>query len=137
MKLHFICRGNIYRSRLAEAYARYLTEKSEGIDISSSGIESQRALHYNVNPITLEYLDADGLTDYLSQDRRQTTQELLDEADVLVFMNDPVYEDAKIMFDVPEEKSKVWHIPDAPGVYPDIKQNVEKLLNNIGVPEGN
>lgn len=138
MKIHFICRGNIYRSRLAEAYAKYfIGGDGNGIDISSSGIESYKAQDTDVSPVTLEYLKEDGLEPYLSPQRHQTTQTMLDQADTIVFMNDTVYEDAVKMLEVPEEKSKVWHIPDKPGVYTEIKKQVDELLNDIGVPEGN
>lgn len=131
IKLHFVCRGNIYRSRLAEAYAKYLLRDRSDIKISSSGIEAVRSLIKGVNPITVDYLKADGLADYLSDKQQQTTQDMLDKPDTVVFMNDTVYADALERFDINKEKTRVWHIPDRTGVYPQIKQQVELLLNEL------
>lgn len=128
MKIHFICRGNIYRSRIAEAYTRYLTE-GKNISVSSSGIEADRT-EAEISPLTLAYLESEGLDQYISDLNLQTTQELLDNADVLAFMNDSVYKDAIDMFDVQQNKTEVWHIPDMPGVYEDIKNQVQMWLEN-------
>jgi protein-tyrosine-phosphatase len=35
MRVHFICRGNVYRSRIAEAYLKSL--ELEGLEVLSSG----------------------------------------------------------------------------------------------------
>lgn len=126
--LHFICRGNIYRSRLAEAYAKSLLKDTDAYTVSSSGIEADLGLAGDIAPIAIQIADAEAITDYLAPTWTQTTQNLIDKVDIIVFMSKTVYRDAAAFLSLPKEKVHVWNIPDAPGVYPDIKRNIDSLL---------
>lgn len=130
LALHFICRGNIYRSRLAEAYAKSL-QSDDAVTVSSSGIEAKFGLVGNIAPVTLQIAEAEAITDYLAQTWTQTTQSLIDSVDIIVFMSKTVHSDAIAFLKLPEEKIRVWNIPDAPNVYPDIKRNVDSLLASL------
>ncbi|MGI9027670.1 MAG: hypothetical protein ACR2FM_02400 [Candidatus Saccharimonadales bacterium] len=125
--IHFICRGNVYRSRLAEAYAMSLA-KDKGLKlISSSGIEATRALNGDVDPDTVKLLEAEGLEKYLTPKWKQTTQEDIDNHEVIVFMSRTLYEQANKSFNIPQQKVRVWDIKDIDGIYPQIKQEVDEL----------
>ena len=128
--IHFICRGNVYRSRLAEAYAKSLLPQHTNLVITSSGIQANLNLDGDVEAAALAALEAENIQNYLAPTWRQTTQKILDEADLLVFMNDTVYQDACHAFQVQPDKCIVWHIKDIDGIYPLVKVEVDKLMNS-------
>jgi protein-tyrosine-phosphatase len=130
MHIHFVCRGNIYRSRLAEAYAKSLTQ-DEDVEVSSSGIEADLALSSDVNPYTRDLLVAESNDRHLKPSWTQSTQEHIDTADVVVFMSPTVYEGANKFLEIPVDKARVWHIPDKNGIYPRIKEQVDILLKEV------
>lgn len=127
--IHFICRGNVYRSRLAEAYAKSLLRDDSDIQISSSGIEAKLALNGNVDVDAVKALEVDNLKHHLAPNWLQTTQELIDSLDVIVFMNDSVYDDASKLFNLPKEKCVTWHIKDVDNIYPQVKEQVDILMS--------
>lgn len=126
--IHFICRGNIYRSRLAEAYAKSLLKNGVSIHVSSSGIEADLNLVGDAAPITQQIAASENIDQYLSPTWTQVTQGHIDTNDIVIFMNKTVYQDATTFLNIPDEKTEVWSIPDKPGVYPDIKKSVDALL---------
>lgn len=128
--IHFICRGNVYRSRLAEAYAKSLLTPVSNVKISSSGIEASLNLNGNVDPAAAKALEAENIKKNLASSWRQTTQQILDKADLLVFMSETVYKDALKQFDIQKDRSIVWHIEDIDNIYPLVKEEVSKLMES-------
>jgi|ERR1035437_4220877 protein-tyrosine-phosphatase len=126
--VHFVCRGNVYRSRLAEAYASSLLDKKDSIIVSSSGVEANLALNGDVDPEAVRLLKDDNLLHHLAPTWHHTSQEDIDKNDLLVFMSKSVYKQANDQFKIPAEKVRIWDIPDIDGIYPIIKKNVEELL---------
>lgn len=110
IKIHFVCRGNVYRSRVAEAYAKSL--KKDAWEISSSGIAANkyanRSLHSWARAIGRKH----GFDAYFNPRTTQTTAEMLHEQDVIVFMRSDVFNDARNMFDFNAGKCLVWDIKD-------------------------
>jgi protein-tyrosine-phosphatase/8-oxo-dGTP pyrophosphatase MutT (NUDIX family) len=111
-KVHFVCRGNTFRSRLAAAYFNTLvggrfSVTSSGIDVlvSTSGIRT-------TEPYTKAIARAHHLRHGIITHKTQTTEKLLRDADVIVSMNKDVYDDAlkEYRFDI--RKSLVWHVSD-------------------------
>ncbi len=130
--IHFICRGNVYRSRLAEAYALSLAQDKGLKLISSSGIEASKALNGDVDPVAVKALKTDSIENYLAPKWKQTTQEDIDNHDVVVLMSQSLYEQAKKSLNIPRGKVRVWSVPDIDGIYSQIKQEVDKLASEIG-----
>lgn len=130
-KIHFVCRGNVFRSRLAEAMIGKL--HTPGIEVSSSGIETW---HYNLYPpehvthYSALLRDELGLTKYFAKRRTQTSEELLDAADLIVFMSPDVHKDALKHFTFNPYKAIIWRVNDAfpqaikMDLDPDIKEDV-------------
>lgn len=116
-KIHFVCRGNTYRSRVAEAY--FSTLQGSRADVSSSGIESWRYYHDGpkvfIEPYARIVADQLGAGEHLSQEWTQTTDQLLGEADIIIFMNQDVYRDAQKMFHFNPHKAAVWRVHDVSG----------------------
>jgi protein-tyrosine-phosphatase len=84
--IHFVCNGNLYRSRTAEAiwkrdYAHLASASSSGIkrDVSRP---KYGAFTWPAAYIQYNY----ELTPYFAQDSRQTTLELLQDQDLIVIM---------------------------------------------------
>jgi protein-tyrosine-phosphatase len=132
MVIHFICRGNTHRSRLAEAYARSFTKDMGHVTVRSSGIEADRDLNGPIVPFVKSLLQQENLLDFTRPGWTQTTQPMIDASDVLVFMSDDVYEDAVKRFQIPAKKSQKWQIPDAEGVDGQIHSAVVALLSRLG-----
>jgi len=125
--VHFVCRGNVYRSRLAEAYAASLLDKKT-IVVSSSGIEANLALNGDVDPETVRLLEDENLSHHLAPTWHHTTQDDIDNNDIIVFMSKSLYRQANDQLKIPAKKVHIWDIPDIDNIYPIIKENVEELL---------
>ena len=133
MVIHFVCRGNTHRSRLAEAYAKSLTLDLHDITILSSGIEANRDLNGPIAPFVKLLLQNENLLLLTGTSWTQTTQSIIDHSDVMVFMNDDVYEDSVKQFDIPLARSQTWQIADVQGVYGQIKLAVDTLLSQLQI----
>lgn len=94
MNIHFICRGNVLRSLIAETYVKSL--EREDIHVISSGTNvdwsDSQEKEYFANTIAL--LDAHGIREYAKSRPEQLTQSRADNQDVTVFMNQRVVEEA-------------------------------------------
>src|SRR5579884_1222753 len=113
MHIHFVCRGNAYRSRLAEAYLR--SQQLPGVIVSSSGIEAASHAHTVNGPIAWvaqRIIQRNGLVPFMSFLPIQTTPELLNSADLVIFMEEAHEIYAREQFGYTGERFQVWHIPD-------------------------
>jgi protein-tyrosine-phosphatase len=133
MVIHFVCRGNTHRSRLAEAYAGSSTAKIADVAVVSSGIEADRDLNGPLVPFVKRTLENEGLLQFTGAHWTQTTQRMIDASDVLIFMSDDVFDDAKERFHLPVERSRTWQIPDAQGVHGQIRSAVDALLRQLNI----
>jgi len=88
MKIHFICLGNVFRSRVAETYLRSLG--ISGIQVSSSGTVARR--DHGINQPILQQVDKvlaqHDLNQYLPlQSCVQTDQQVVDGCDLVICMD--------------------------------------------------
>lgn len=133
MVIHFICRGNTHRSRLAEAYTRSLTQEIVDVTILSSGIQADRDLNGPIVPFVKLLLQDDNLLHFTGTTWTQTTQRMIDDSDKVIFMSDDVYEDAMKRFEVPLAMSQTWQIADTQGVNGQIRSAVDRLLSQLEI----
>jgi protein-tyrosine-phosphatase len=84
MRIHFVCTGNIYRSRLAEAYCNSLCVP--GIHVFSSGIRAGMEGDAPISPYAADVLTRYGFDGYATARWQRTSAELVRASDVLVFM---------------------------------------------------
>jgi len=138
--VHFVCRGNVFRSRLAAAYFDTLVDQR--FTVTSSGIN---AAAINDMPIISPQAETTAKVHHLhhglSRRKLQTTDKLLTEADVIVFMNKDVYDDALRQYDFDVRKCQVWDVHDitmahlhrmqASHIDQDIVDGVAKIYRNI------
>jgi Protein-tyrosine-phosphatase len=114
IKLHFVCNGNVFRSRLAAAYAA--SYQLEDIEITTSGLLTYKYDDQEdsyVSPWALDIAKRDGIESFLVRGKRtKTSTELLEDQDIIVFMNDDVFDNAKVQYEFNEQKAIIWHIKD-------------------------
>lgn len=109
--IHFVCRGNVHRSRLAEAYMRRLALPD--FTFSSSGVEAHRYPTNTKSRFTEIVLNHQPqLRKTMSPKRTQTTPELLQAPDVVICLDKSVYDDALRLFAIDPRKTQVWHVED-------------------------
>ncbi len=117
MRVHFICRGNAYRSRLAEAYLKSLDTV---IEVISSGTVANDHRKQNIPVIRLvrQFLDQKGLGTGMDYEPIQLTQQRLAPDDTVVFINQKVYRDFINNFSAPEHMS-IWDVKDFDEMHPN------------------
>jgi protein-tyrosine-phosphatase/8-oxo-dGTP pyrophosphatase MutT (NUDIX family) len=108
--IHFVCRGNTYRSRLAAAYMASLLD--DRFVVTSSGIGTHLAPTLTSEAYTKATAKAHALRHGIAAHKTQTTDALLGAADVVVFMNKDVYDEALKDYDFDVRKVLVWHVKD-------------------------
>ncbi len=87
LSIHIVCTGNIYRSRLAEAYLK--AKQLPYLSFSSSGTEVTLASKEN-GPISwyaMRLMSKYHLIPFMSFFSQQTTVQLLRQADIVIFMH--------------------------------------------------
>ena len=135
MTIHFICTGNIYRSRLAEAYCA--SKGVVGLYVSSSGVGTKLNRGVAIASYAARVLSERGI-------EQQTTAALVRASDVLVFMEREHYTFCKDWLDAVRQTVEIWNIPDvgpvdAPQImtkveqtFEMIKQRTDTLLTTLG-----
>ena len=123
MTIHFICRGNTYRSRLAETYLK--SKQLPNVEVISSGIEADKNLSGPINWYTQRLIQKNHLINFEKSDWQKTTQELLDKSDLIVFMNQDIYDFCKQNFRFENKKFEVWALEDLIRVF-DVNEAVNK-----------
>lgn len=111
MHIHFVCTGNAYRSRLAEAYFKSKLN-GKNLEVSSSGITATGSRLGN-GPIcwyAMRIMKREDLIPFMSWSERQTTPGILKEADLLVCMNNTHLEFCRKAGYT--GRAEVWNIPD-------------------------
>lgn len=113
MIIHFICRGNIFRSLIAETYLKSL--QIPGITTLSSGTiadetrESNHELGYTAN--TRELLARHDLAGHAKPRAEQLTQERLTDDQLVICANQIAYDEAVAIAQLPES-TIIWDVTD-------------------------
>lgn len=109
LHIHFVCTGNIYRSRLAEAYLR--SKQIPNLFVSSSGTHATEQHKGPILWVTLRLLYRHNLLSYMTTTWSDTTLEHITNADIVVFIGKKNYEFCKGHFPEPK-KYEIWELPD-------------------------
>jgi protein-tyrosine-phosphatase len=146
--IHFICRGNSFRSIIAEAYLNSL--EVNGWSVLSSGttalLDKAGNLVYYRKALAL--LEKHGMREFAKGDYGdQLTQSRLEKTDIAICMNQRVYEECLQIVSFPAGPG-VWSVADVgePGriayseldeqiyredAYQEILKNVDRLVSGI------
>ncbi len=110
MNIHFVCTGNTFRSRLAEAYLR--SKNIPDVEVSSSGIKA----HENKNgPITwyaARLIKHHSLVPHMSFAWTKTSPSHLKNADTVIFMDTAHHHHSQTKLGFRGKRFEVWSIPD-------------------------
>jgi len=110
MRIHFVCTGNIYRSRLAEAYCN--SRGVPGIEVFSSGVRAGLEEDVLISPYAADVLTRYGLNRYAAARWQRTSPELVRASDVLVFMESEHHRFCEKWIEAMRQRIEVWEIED-------------------------
>jgi protein-tyrosine-phosphatase len=142
MKIHFVCTGNTFRSRLAEAYLN--SKKIPGLIVSSSGVEANKDINGPINWYTGRIIEHEGLTGFEKDTWTQTTHEILEGQDLVIFMQQWHFDQSVARFGFTGKNYEIWDIQDTVrtttkpdeatilftnGVYKNIVKKVDDLIS--------
>lgn len=110
LTIHFICTGNVYRSRLAEAYCA--SRRAPGIHVLSSGIRAGLGGDAPISPYAAEVLARYGLASFAAAYWRRTTAALVKASDMLIFMESEHQRFCEKWVNPARQRIEVWEIED-------------------------
>jgi protein-tyrosine-phosphatase len=116
MRIHFVCTGNIYRSRLAEAYCA--SRCGPGIHVSSSGIAAGLNGDAPIAPWAADILFRYGLASFAAAHWQRTTESIVRASDVLVFMEAQHRRFCENWTEPARQRIEVWGVEDVGLVEP-------------------
>jgi protein-tyrosine-phosphatase len=148
MIIHFICRGNAFRSIIAEAYMNSLGLKDLSVVSSGTAATLHKARNLANHRITLKLLEEHGIRGFAkARYGDQLTQSRLDKADITVCVNQRVYDEC-LRCATFSASPRVWSVADIgePGrisdvelerqfyreeAYQEIVRNVDRLVLDL------
>jgi protein-tyrosine-phosphatase len=148
MIVHFICRGNSFRSIIAEAYLNSLEIEDSSALSSGTVAAIGKVGNLAYYRMTLDLLEKHGIREFAKVGYGdQLTQSRLEKADISVCMNDRVYDECAGLVTFPA-RPHIWSVADLgePGrisdvesekqlyreaAYHEIVGNVDRLISDI------
>jgi protein-tyrosine-phosphatase len=127
MIIHFICRGNSFRSIIAEAYLNSLGIKDVNVLSSGTSAALHKAANLAGHELTLELIARHGIREFAKADYGdQLTQSRLEGADITVCMNQRVYDECLLCVTFPAIPH-IWSVADIgePGRIADTESKIE------------
>ncbi|MCL5435256.1 MAG: hypothetical protein M1405_02600 [Patescibacteria group bacterium] len=138
MIIHFVCRGNTYRSRLAETYLN--SKQFPNIKAISSGIEAENNISGPITWYAQRIIQKEHLVSFEKPTWQKTTKDLFEEGDYTIFMQKEIYDFCKNLgfssknfevwniYDLSPEMPETEKIEKSDETFAEIKRRVDKLL---------
>lgn len=148
MNIHFVCSANTFRSRLAESYLN--SKKIPDVKVSSSGIEAMRDQNGPITWYAQRMIEEQKLVQSEKMIWTQTTKEILEVQDLVIFMQKLHYDTCVAKFGFKGNNYEIWDVTDVDGnLIPNdsetiqrselefikIKANIESLIARNFKPE--
>ena len=112
MIVHFICRGNAFRSIIAEAYLNSLKFTNLKAVSSGTAAAADRARNLAAYTATLDLLAKNGIREFAKAGYGdQLTPSRLAGADVVICMNQRVYDECQHLVGLPAG-TRIWSVAD-------------------------
>jgi protein-tyrosine-phosphatase len=112
MMVHFICRGNAFRSIIAEAYVNSLKFKNLRAISSGTAAAMDRGRNLTAYSETLKLLAQNGIREFAKTGYGdQLTPSRLAGADVVICMNRRVYDECQHLVSLPGG-TRIWSVAD-------------------------
>ncbi|HWY78931.1 MAG TPA: hypothetical protein VNW29_01095 [Candidatus Sulfotelmatobacter sp.] len=120
MHIHFVCTGNAYRSRLAESYLN--SKQIPGVIVSSSGTQAKKYYPENgpISWVAMRLIQIHKLIPFMKPMSETTTENMLSQADIIIFLNKPHYEYARQHLGYNKTNYEIWNILDLDD-FPDVE----------------
>jgi protein-tyrosine-phosphatase len=131
MNVHFICRGNVLRSLIAETYLKSQNLKDVVVTSSGTNVNWDDPQERQYFSCTLDVLDKHGIKAFAKLQSEQLTQERIDKShDVVVLMNQRVVDEAGAIVTLPKDVFN-WEIVDIGEGHRTDKSNRESYEEEI------
>ncbi len=111
MNVHFICRGNILRSIVAETYLKSLELKDVNVTSSGTNVDWEDEIEKGYFQDTLRLLDSHNIKTYAKDIPKQLTQARVSSDDIIICMNQRVIDEANSIIALPRNIIN-WNIID-------------------------
>ena len=143
LSIQFVCTGNVYRSRLAEAYCA--SRCIPGVHVFSSGIRAGLNGTASISPYAADVLSKYGLTSHAAAHWQRTTAALVEASDVVVFMESEHRHFCEDWIDYLRQRIEVWGIEDVGPLEAEkvaekvdrtfamLRQRTDALLTGLGL----
>ena len=148
MNIHFICRGNVLRSLIAETYLNSLQLKNVHVISSGTNVDWSNETEKGYFANTVSLLTRHNIKSYAKSQPDQLTQDRASGNDITVCMNLRVVDEARALVDLPSNAIN-WDITDIgeghrtnwasreqyeEEIYNEITAKVDELVNvhNLG-----
>lgn len=122
MVIHFVCRGNTYRSRLAEIYLN--SKQLSNIKAISSGIEAENNISGPISWYAQRIIQKEHLVPFEKPNWQETTKDLLEKGDFTVFMQKEIYDFCINNLGFKSDKYEIWDIHD---LEKEVKEEIENI----------
>lgn len=111
MNIHFICRGNVLRSLIAETYLRSIGFANVIVSSSGTNVNWDDPTEREYFARTLELFKRHGIETFAKTTPDQLTQDCADGKDITVCMNQRVVDEASTFVSLPQNTLN-WGIVD-------------------------
>lgn len=114
MNIHFVSYGHVFRSRLAEAQLKFLLKRHKDIVITSSGIKYDKEVNGPIAWYAMKILVDHQLTAYMSDVPVITSKTILDQQDLVIFLDEFSHDFCKRRFGFKDKKHDIWNVEYLP-----------------------